>query len=182
MKTKLILLLTCYFLFIGCTKQKVKKDLNSRYTKFEIVEIKHDVANVKKAFLDYLDASMIVAENSSKISSIVSDYLQGKQYWTIQQYSLTLDGLYDTMEKKLLAFEKSEKTVESCIYVKYRIPDGVKKVEKEEYYVFDGKKVYRRPKDWDEWLTEIHYGTIVDLALYNHTDINEIRSKATRLK
>lgn len=180
MKT-ILTLATVLLLLSGCTsKHRIKKDLNSRFTKFEIVEIHSDAANVRNAFLDYLDISMLVVNNSTKISSILSDYFDGKQYWTTKQYSKALDTLYFQMEKRLTAFEESHKLKESCIYVKYRIPDGVRKIEKEEYFQFDGKKTYRRPTDWDEWLKEIQYGTVIDMALLHYSDINEIRGKASR--
>jgi hypothetical protein len=181
MKTKVFLLFIIIFLFTSCTKHKVRKDLNTRYIDFEIVEIHPDVANVRKAYLDNSFIQMKIAETNLEIIRTLNDYESGEKYWTIKQYSLHCDSLFDRMEKMMVKFESSEFIKEACYYVKYRIPIGVNKIEKEEYYCFFGKDVYRRPKDWKTFMQELNYSETIDKALKYYSELFDLRHKASRM-
>ena len=152
---------------ISPEEQAIKKDLASRFTGFEIVEIRKDSAEVDNAMNYSNSCKLIIAGNDLLISKATLRFY-GVEYdennnedkvksWSIDKITHYADSITDKSLEIVkrymeLQFSKSE----PCYYVKYRIYDGANKIEKEEYYQYrEGADEWvHRPCDWDEWLQE----------------------------
>lgn len=160
------------FLLSMCTltspdEKAIKNDLSTRFTGFEIVEIKKDSAEVDNAMNYSNSCKVIIAGNNLLISKATLRYY-GIEYdenhneykvkpWSLDKITHYADSITDKSLEIVkrymeLQFSKSE----PCNYVKYRIYDGVDKIAKEEYYQYrEGADEWvHRPCDWDEWLKE----------------------------
>jgi hypothetical protein len=152
---------------ISPEEQAIKKDLASRFTGFEIVEIKKDSAEVVHAIEYSLSCKLRISDNNLRIAQAYLRYY-GKELdennnvikvkpWSIKKVTNYADSITDesldmVSEYMNLQFSKSK----PCYYVKYRIYDGANKIEKEDYYQFrEGANEWvHRPCDWNEWLKE----------------------------
>lgn len=152
---------------ISPDENAIKKDLDSRFTGFEIVEIRKDSAEVVYAFEYSLMCKLRISDNNLRITQGYLRYY-GKELdenhnvikvkpWSLKKFtnysdSITDESLDMVSEYMNLQFSKSK----PCYYVKYRIYNGANKIEKEEYYQHrEGTDGWmHRPCDWDEWLQE----------------------------
>jgi len=92
MKTKIYLLvILILFLTIGCNspESKIKKDLKSRYTGFEIVEIQKESSNVWNAMMNILSLKIRTSEANAKISKGLLDIEEGTKSLYKPFYPLT---------------------------------------------------------------------------------------------
>jgi hypothetical protein len=170
-----ISILFILILLNGCTSQDeklIKKDLESRFTKFEIVEVKKDSANVDDAFNMLLSLKVNISIGNLDITKAEARYYN---YDGLGKWSLTKTENYmDSVTKKLtklchnfmiLQFDKSE----PCYYVKFRIYNGVFKEERAEYYYVrkygsnnELTELMRRPYIWKDYLLEENVADIYD--------------------
>jgi hypothetical protein len=148
-------------------EKAIKNDLESRFTGFEIVEIKKDSAEVSNAMNYSNSCKIVISSNNLEIVKAIGRY-QGMEIdenmkvlkikpWSFDKLTKYADSISDESfelvnEYMHLQFSKSE----PCYYVKYRVFDGANKIEKEEYYQYrEGANEWiHRPCDWDEWLLE----------------------------
>jgi hypothetical protein len=172
-------------LLFGCNDPKglIEKDLESRFTKFDVVEIKKDSSNIYKAInslgaLEFMTSSVnseIVKtlnkiENSTNRNEIYNDYLY-------------VDSLYNALFQSFDNFEKSEyDRPDNCYYVKYLIHKEELKLTKEEYYHLrlmpNGKyDIIHRPYVWNEFLYEKNYDLLIKKALKYSSDIHDLKWK-----
>jgi hypothetical protein len=147
-------------------EQAIKKELESRYTGFEIVEIRKDSAEVSNATAYSNSCKIVISSNNLELAKAKGRYY-GKEYdypnvhnikpWPLDKVMKYADSVshesFELVNAYMnLQFSKSQ----PCYYVKYRVFDGANKVEKEEYYQYrDGANEWvHRPCDWDDFLQE----------------------------
>lgn len=173
-KLTLIFILFLIVLVSGCSsgdKQLIKKDLDSRYTKFEIVEMKPDSSNVQDAFMTLLSLKVNISQGKLDIIKAGNHYynVDGTGKWSHEKTTQYMDSITDKLSKMCnefmyLQFSKPE----ACYSVKYRIFNGALKEEREEYYyirVYDEgkqKELMHRPVSWKEYLVEQDCSDIMD--------------------
>jgi len=145
--------------FVGCDKNKqaIKKDLNSRFTKFEIVEIKKDSANIEDASMLLMSLQLNISQ--SNLDMLKAENLYYDKKWSYAKASKFMDSITTKLMNMNVDFVHSQYLKsDPCYYVKYRIFKDELKVEKEEYYYFriynEGKQteIMHRPCNWDEYL------------------------------
>lgn len=149
------------FLITGCSsnESKIKKDLDSRFTKSEIVEIRKDSANVKTAIYQLkslaLYTTIINSEISKGLHRIETSYSSDKGNKTSYQIYFYIDSLQKSLFELLTEFEKSETNkVDPCYYVRFLVHKDENILIKEEYYFIheENGDIIRRPHSWDEFL------------------------------
>lgn len=186
MKLRIIVLIIA---FIGWScnsvKREIHKNLNSRFTGFEIVEIKKDSASIFMATEVIRDLKNKIVRSNIRISQAFSDYRKGtanKAGWQVSEY---VDSIYDSMTKSIIHFE-SYRIIknEPCFYVKYRIFDCPFKREKEEYFYFrkiNGKfiELLTRPYKWEDFLQLENYEEIMNEYMKHYSEIINLRLKTT---
>lgn len=187
--------MTLAVILIGCqntsnrkedsAKQKINENLNSRFTGFEIVEIKPDSSFIYDAGNEINSLKIKVSEWNLDIIKSISDYEIGNSKLSGKQTYLHIDSVYSKMEKSLTSFEnKRFQRSEPCFYVKYRIFKAENKIEKEEYFYIheygDNKtEIVSRPCDWDEFMLQEDYNGLVDKALKFYKDVLDYRYRYT---
>lgn len=168
--------------FVGCnpSNQAIKKDLNSRFTKFEIVEIRKDSSNVYDAMMTNLSLRIRIADNNLGIIKSINDIEFGTANKKPYQTILYIDSLFNNsvqggtdLENK--QFDKRE----SCYYVKYLIHKEERKITKEEYFYINeiNGEVLHRPYDWSEFLRELKYSDQIKDALLYQSEIMDLKRK-----
>jgi hypothetical protein len=190
-------ILLLILLMNGCVspdKWRIKKDLKTRYIKFEIVEIKKDSSNREEAWKRIIRCKLIVADNNCNISEALLDYeikksgynisglkisSEERKKWTLKQYRDYVNSLYKKSEDALKGFEDlrfSKSYNEQCYYVKYRIFKEENKVQKEDYYFTNKNNNYvvHRAYDWNEFLFEAKYSDLINEALKYYPDILDL--------
>jgi hypothetical protein len=181
----------------GCispNKWRIKKDLKTRFTKFEIVEIKKDSSNREEAWNRLIRCKLIVADNNSNITEALLDFeikksgynnpelkisSEERKKWTLKHYRDYVNSLYKESENALQAFEDlrfSNRDKEQCYYVKYRIYKAENKVQKEDYYFINKNNNYvvHRAYDWNEFLFEAKYSDLINETLKYYPDILDL--------
>jgi hypothetical protein len=175
-------------IMIACqdmTKQKINDNLKSRFTGFEIVEIKADSSFIYDAMNELRSLKLKVSQWNLDIIKSISNYEQGNSPLTGKQTYLHIDSVYMKMEKTLTSFEdKRFLKSEPCFYVKYRIFKAENKIEKEEYFYIrkygnNKTEIITRPYDWDEFMLREDYQGLLDNALKFYRDILDYRYKYT---
>jgi hypothetical protein len=156
-KTTIYCVIVTLFAF-GCVgpNNDIKKDLNTRFTKFEIVEIKPDSSNVYDAAMTYMSLGIKVSEAKLSMASAESEYYDKKR--SSKNTMQLMDSVVAVItEECQYFFNLKDSRKEPCYYVKYRIFKDEIKVEKEEYYYIrphgDGKvELMHRPYSWFDYL------------------------------
>jgi len=152
-------------------KQIINEDLNSRFVKFEIVEISKDSSNMK--YVDsYLYSSLIpVAKanyNMTKEVANLTSYDEKSIKKCADKIQLIADSVLHTLHGiEMMQFAKEGS--EPCYYVKYRVFKNEIKIEKEEIFYIDSQTegkgdnakviniVKHYPYSWDEFLRGSKY-------------------------
>ena len=148
-------------LLVGCNTPDytIKKDLNSRFTKIEIVEIRLDSANVCDIGMRKMNLKINIIDGISKMATAEKNYWDKR--WTRNQALSYMDTITNDLNKRGVDFLKLENSkAEQCYYVKYKIFKDELKIEKEEYYYIrpygDGKtEVIHRTCVWDDYLEDL---------------------------
>jgi hypothetical protein len=181
-----LLILILQLILVGCNNinQAIKKDLNSRFTKFEIVEIRKDSSNVEEAFNMLLSLKVNISDGNLEIVKAGNHFydVSGYDKWSYEKTTNYMNSITNKLlnmchDFMYLQFSKSE----PCYYVKYRIFKDELKVEKEEYYYFriydDGKKteLLHRPCNWNDFLYEQKCIDLIDKCSEPYREfLNEI--------
>lgn len=167
-------ILSVLLIMNGCISpdnQRIKKDLDSRFTKFEIVEIKPDSANVQDAFMTLLSLKVNISQGNLDIIKAGNHYynIDGLGKWSDKKTKQYMDSITNKLSKMCYDFMRLQFSKdEPCYYVKYRIFNGALKEEKEEYYSIriydDGKQIelIHRPYNWNDYLIEQNCLNICD--------------------
>jgi hypothetical protein len=167
-------------LLIGCDNDKsaIKKDLNSRFTKVEIVEIRKDSTNVRQA-LNILN-SLKVRISEANLNIVKALYSEDSSNRTPYQNYLYMDSIQQDIIQSLKKFEDSKfDKKEPCYYVKYLISKDEIKIPKEEYYFLDkyNGDVLHRPCEWEDFMYEQGYSDIIKDALKYRSEIFNLELK-----
>ena len=142
---------------------RIKKDLNTRFVKFEIVEIKKDSANIYDTFMTLLSLQVNISKGNLDMAIAENHYydtdMKGK--WSNEKTTHYMDSITHKLMDMCDHFMRLQFTKpEPCYFVKYRIYNGATKEEKEEYYYLrlydNGKKIelMHRPYLWNDYLTD----------------------------
>ena len=179
---QIILILFLSYCIFSCNKDEslIKKDLNSRYIKYEIVEIRNDSANIHKALNVLRSLKIRVAENNAKVSKTLYEIESHEGDKTEYQNYLYIDSLHKSILKSMTDFEESGfDRPDPCYFVKYLIPKNEKKVPVEEFYYIskDNGDILHRPYDWKEFLYEQQYNELIKEALKHEDDIFKLEWK-----
>eukprot|EP00825_Cyclidium_porcatum_P007228 TRINITY_DN13619_c0_g1_i5.p1 TRINITY_DN13619_c0_g1~~TRINITY_DN13619_c0_g1_i5.p1 ORF type:complete len:230 (+),score=15.34 TRINITY_DN13619_c0_g1_i5:80-769(+) len=141
-----LLILILFVLFAGCDKDKqaIRKDLNSRFTKFKIIDVIKDSSNVSDVMMTFKRLEIRIADNNRKIIKSLNDIKSGAASQKPYQTIFYIDSLYNNsieggMDLEIMQFDRSE----ACYYVNYLIYKEGMKVPKEEYfYISEGNPMY----------------------------------------
>jgi len=161
----------------------INEDLNSRFTGFEVVEIRKDSSFIYWAKNILMSLQLRVSNNNLEIIKTISNFESGNFKMKGLQVYQYIDSLFRDSEKRLRDFEdRRYDRSDPCYYVKYRIFAGANKIEQGEYFLIreygDNKKeVLRRPVDWDEFMREEKYNQLIDEALTFYGDILDYKYK-----
>ena len=167
-------------------KTKITENLSSRFTGFEVVEIRPDSSYLLGALDDLRVIRINIAMSNTKIIKTLADFEDGTLKWSGKRVYQHIDSVYNNISKRMQRFEdKRFSQEEPCYYVKYRIFDGADKIEREEYFVVNDVgnteqkeyEVLSRPVGWDEFMSQKEYGTIIDDALTYYKDILHYKYK-----
>ena len=155
-------------------KQIITEDLNSRFVKFEIVEISKDSSNMKYADMALIEKIVPVSKVNFDITMEVAN-LKSYDEKSIKKCADRIQLISDSMLHTLHGIEMMQFTKEGsepCYYVKYRVFKDEIKIEKEEiFYIIsqtegkgDNAKVVNivkhYPYSWDEFLSGSKYGEL----------------------
>lgn len=146
-------------------KSTIEKDLNTRFTKFEIVEIKEESANVQKAFEDLLAIRVDISKMNLDVIQSIDSLENGIGSKSKPQYIVYIDSLYTNMTNTMDSFENSDTLkVDKCYYVKYLVANGAVKETVEEYYYINEKNgdIIHRPVEWKEYLKAVDYSEYIN--------------------
>lgn len=167
-------------LFSSCNPDKrlIEKNLNSRFTKYEIVEFRKDTAYVKQASWTLLSLKIGVSETNLKISKTLNDIVFKTGSRTPVQNLQYIDSLHDVIVNRMDKFEKSRfDRVDPCYYVKYLIHKEDRKIAKEEYFYINRQNddIICRPCEWNEYMFREGYDELIKEVLSNSDEIYEVR-------
>lgn len=177
-----LLILILFVLFAGCDKDKqaIRKDLNSRFTKFKIIDVIKDSSNVSDVMMTFKRLKIRIADNNREIIKSINDIKSGAASQKPYQTIFYIDSLYNNsieggMDLEIMQFDRSE----PCYYVNYLIYKEGMKIPKEEYFYINESngEVLHRPYDWCEFLLEFGYSVLLEDALLYHTDIFDLERK-----
>lgn len=180
------ILIALFILLNGCVSKEeviIKKDLDTRWTGFDIVEIRADSANIYTAVNILRSLELNILNSNNKIISALLDFERGNSIRNGSQTLLYVDSIYKKIEDRMTAFERSRyDRPDKCYYVKYLVFSGARKIEKEEYYhlrlMNDGNyDIIHRPYDWNEFMFDKEYDKLIDEALKYQSDILDLRWK-----
>lgn len=161
MKNLILLPAISILLLFSCdpNQSKIKADLNSRYTKFEIIEMKPDSSNIRDANMGIFSFQITLSNSNDEMGKAAYRFIDKE--WSYDKTSKFMDSIVKQLSassKRLI--DRLYARVEPCYYVKYRIFKGELKIEREEYYTIGipGKsptiEVLHRPCDAGEFLKE----------------------------
>lgn len=142
-------------------RRLIEKDLDSRYTKFEILEVSKIKSNYYTLQVHFNLAQMLIRMSNSKITNAYSDYINRKisklEFLNIAEPILidVRTKLYEIHEGKPIG----ENDYEFCYYVKYNYSDGAHKIVKEELYFIDERNMSmeRFPSKMSDFLQYIKF-------------------------
>ncbi|MEI7424305.1 MAG: hypothetical protein WCK18_19540 [Prolixibacteraceae bacterium] len=168
--TNILILIALSIMAIGCNLDhpKIKADLKSRFTGFEITEITPDSTNIHLAshilrtlLVNTADANLETSQVLLKMDSI-KDRKQ-----LIACYS-KIDSIHNKLTASFTKFEESQfSKPDKCYLVKYLVYKEEKKIPKQEYYYINTNNgdVMHRPYDWDDFLREEGYAKLIKDAV-----------------
>lgn len=178
---KNIYLLLAAITLISCSdtyraKSRIKKDLESRYTGFEIVEVRPDSSNIEQAINRCGSLQIRAAENNAKTIKLIAECYETTNVMKLKEnyrQITILDSIItqDCKEFERLRFDRSEE----CFYVKYQVYKNEKKVPVEEYYLIKEKEVLHRPIDWTDFTYELEYDEVIDDVIKYHSEIFDLK-------
>lgn len=181
-KIHVLFVLWLILLTLGCNRDEslIKKDLDSRFTKFEIVEIRKDSSTVKDAIMRINSLMMRTAKTNLEIVKVLNGIDLGIR--TPYQNYLYIDSLHNSLLQSFQKFEDSRfDKVDPCYYVKYLVHKEEIKIPKEEYYyISESGNVWNRPYDWDEFLLDRKYDVLIKEALQYHGEIFDLERKFSK--
>jgi hypothetical protein len=168
MTTRFLVIILISMLFVRCnsTDSLIKKDLSSRYTGFEVVEIKPDSANVYDAAMTLMSLKINIAQGN--LSMAKAENLLYDKKWTDKRTKSLMDSFTTDLNKRCMVFMNLQfSKPELCYRVKYRIYKDESKIEMEEYYLIhkygeDKTELLHRPCDWDKYLKEEGCSDLLD--------------------
>lgn len=160
MKNKILIFNVIFLIILGCNgpDSVIKKDLDSRFTKFEIIEIKKDSSNIYEA--DRMLMGFKVDISKANLSMAIAESKYFDKAWTLKKTSHFMDSTTTVLMNNCSKFMRlMSSRSEPCYLVRYRIYKNESKIEKEEYYYMresGGKfiETIHRPSDWSEFLME----------------------------
>jgi len=169
-------------LLVSCgSKSKIKKDLSNRYTSFDIIEIKPDSSNIKTAMMMCLGLSINISDANLKIVTALSDLESGVSKKSPMETLHYIDSVHNNIIDMGNKFENSVHFTrpDRCFYVKYTLPEGVKKVMKEEYYYINENNgdILHRPCEYKDFMYELKYYDLIQEALKYAKDIIDLKIK-----
>ncbi len=181
----LLLILPIFIISCNPQESKIKKDLNTRWTKFDIVEIKKDSANVYEAINRFRSLGIQVFEVNGKIidAKIRTENETNKD--TLYKYYNYADSLHKNMERQLVNFDNTKNNKnDQCYYVKYLIYKDESKIPKEEYYYIKQSNgdIMHRPCDWNEFLKEREIDKVMQELNRYFEDLLIMKSKVINYK
>lgn len=161
-------------------KSQIKKDLNTRWTKFEIVEIRPDSANLRTALECLSSLKLRVAITNREISEgLYNASLNLNPY---ENY-LKIDSIHEGIVKAMDKFEHSQfDRCDRCYYVKYLVSKDEQKITKEEYYYVDKDYVRHRPIVWNEFMYDQEYDKLIKEAIKFSSEIFDLEWKYRNVK
>lgn len=182
MKKLLFIVLIVPFLFVcSCAKYEIKKELESSYTNFEIIEIRPDSANIFQARNSLTAIKIRVARTSYQISNYQYDILLAKNKKDKLLLLYKIDSLYDNMFESMEKFEKSYNEYnDKCYYVKYTVPIYNKKILFQEYFLIrENKDILHRSYEWRNYLYKEGWNDLVKEILEMKSEIMDLRYELT---
>jgi len=157
------------------TKQAIFDNLNSRYTGFEIVEIRKDSANVYTAITQIQELNSKIAINNSRIAVI---FAKASGDLTLTEYT-EAKAFYDTIQSDLNKFTGLKSKPDACYYVKFLVYKNEAKVPTEEYFYINLDKaiVLRRPVNNEEFINELNFKKTINNSLEYYMEFAELDRK-----
>jgi hypothetical protein len=181
MKNSFLSILVTYLLLCsGCNTDKslIKKNLNSRFTKFEIVEIRKDSANVFDACNMLLSTRINVSETNLNVIKAINGYYSGTSKMSPKEIILYIDSIENKLTALMTKFEELRfDRSENCYYVKYLLSKEENKIPKEEYFYINpwNKEVITRPYNWDEYLYKEKYDLLINESMKYDDDYYQLK-------
>ena len=179
-------MLLLFLLFLtGCTAMRdeeklIKKNLDSRYTRFEIVEIRPDSSNVYDVINTIRSLLIRTSSNNLEIIKLLNEFDNATMSSLKKRIYFKIDSLYTTNKESILKFEdlRFDKS-EACFRVEYLVHNGERKVRNIEFFYINpyNKEVLTRPYEWEEFMRERNYDKVIKEALRYQKDILEIKWK-----
>jgi hypothetical protein len=173
------------FIVISCntSESKIKKDLKSRWTEFEIINIQKDSANVERAINILRALSIQTLEANGAILDYLIKISKEKNNAIIHEDFILVDSIYNSVKQKLSEFHDMDfKNISPCFFVTYKVNiDGIE-VLKEEYYYLNETNgdILHRSSNWQEFLNQNGWQKIIAESSKYYSDILELRNKSGR--
>ena len=177
---KFFALIPLILLSVSCknAKSTIEKDLNTRFTKFEILEVKEDSANVYNARCVLIELIGQISQMNLDVVYSMDSLENSIGSKSKAQYIVYIDSLYTSMTNKMDSFEHSDTLkVDKCYYVKYLVANGAVKETVEEYYYINGNNgdVIHRPVDWEAFLKSVDYSEYVNNFMKYYKDFLRLK-------
>ena len=144
----------------------IKKDLSTRFTRFEVVEIRSDSANINEVSLLLMSLPLEIAQGNANMAKAENKYFD--KIWTYKQTTHYMDSVSKELSSDCVKFTKLQfSKADPCFYVKYRIFKDELKIEKEEYYYLrkygdkNETEVWHRPVSWKEYMKEAGHPDLI---------------------
>ena len=184
MKILILFLLSLSVLFLpSCINDqtRIKKDLGTRFTKFEIIEIRKDSSFLSSAKNLLIGCVFKVSQaNLEIIQNIVKIDENPSQEYKLYKH---IDSVSKDMHNYLRNFEEKKYTTpDQCFRVKYLIVGPEIKTPKEEFYELKPKSdgdynIYHRPIEWSDFMEEVKYSDLLDNAFKYYKKIIHLEFK-----
>lgn len=158
---------------------EIEKYLNQKYVAYELIEVKEDSSNIITVKDQFRALKMNTADRNNAIAKLFNEMEKATTSEQMKQYVLKSDSIYSSIKNLHEQFESNRfKRPDVCVYVKYLLPDGNIKIQKEEYlYINAATSEYiSRPVNWDDFLLELKYDELIKEAIRFGTDIREMKS------
>lgn len=167
------------FLFSCVEKETpVEKYLSSKYVDYEIVSVFEDSANVVTAKHHLRALIMRTADTNLEIAKALNRFDDAANTAQMKKEVVLMDSLYSDLKNRFVNFESTRFIKpDPCYFVRYRIPSGNDKIEKDEYVYFnpENEDIIARPVKWEDFLLEQEYDKLIKSAVMYSQEIKDLK-------
>lgn len=178
---RIVYVILLAFAVIACEDEatkKIKSDLNKRYEKVEIDEIKPDSSYVNGAIHSMRSLSIKVSETNRQIAYLLLEYDEERSIKNKILIYNKIDSIFNRTKSDLIEFDGRKNWRSEKVYsVNYRVAINGQWVVHKEYYFLNevNGDALHRPIEWTDFVIERDHDKTIKKATEPIKDILVIK-------